>query len=329
MVKNLYKKYLSLCIIICLTAALLCGCHTKEDSAISKTGFYFDTVIQIVIYRDTDDGLLDRCFQYCEEFENRVSRTVKDSEISQINEAGGEPVEVSDDTIKLLEQGILYGDLSGGVFDVTVAPLSTLWNFKDYTGDIPDKESITEALSHVNYKNIMIDGNTVRLKDPEAAIDMGGIAKGYMADRLKEFLLSEGVERGMINLGGNVLTIGKKEDGGNWNIGIRKPFADKQEVIMSVSVGDQSVVTSGSYERYFKTEDGRIWHHILDTKTGYPCDNELYSVTILSDSSVEGDALSTTCFALGLKKGMELIGRTDGVEAIFITQDYKIVDTRK
>lgn len=329
MVKNLYKKYLTLCVIACLTAALLCGCRTKEESAISKTGFYFDTVIQIVIYRDTDDGLLDRCFQYCEEFENRVSRTIKDSDISRINAAQGAPVEVSDDTISLLEQGIFYGDLSNGVFDITVAPLSTLWNFKDHTGDIPDKEGIAEALSHVNYKNILIDGNTVRLKDPKAAIDLGGIAKGYMADRLKEFLLEEGVERGMINLGGNVLTIGKKEGGANWNIGIRKPFADKQEVITSVSVGDRSVVTSGSYERYFQTDDGRIWHHILDTETGYPCENELYSVTILSDSSVEGDALSTICFALGLDKGMELIKHTDGVEAVFVTQDYEIVDTRK
>lgn len=326
MVKNIYKTYLL--IGICLFAGMLTGC-TKEKEPISKTGFYFDTVIQLVIYEEEDSTLLDTCFAYCEEFEKKISRTLPDSEISRINQAKGKPVQVSDETIELLQTGIAYGELSGGTFDITVAPLSNLWNFKDDKHVLPTKAELHEACSHVDYRKIHIEGNEVTLQDPEAAIDLGGIAKGYMADKLKDFLLSQGVERGMINLGGNVLTIGQKADGSAWNIGIRRPFDEKNGVMTSVSVQDSSVVTSGSYERYFRTEDGRLYHHILDPKTGYPCDTELYSVTILSEESVDGDALSTICFALGLEKGKALIEKMDGVEALFVTDTYEVIDTRK
>lgn len=326
MVKNIYKTYLLIGIL--LLAGMLTGC-TKEKEPISKTGFYFDTVIQLVIYEEEDSALLDTCFAYCEEFEKKVSRTLPDSEISRINQANGKPVQVSDETIALLQAGISYGELSEGVFDITVAPLSNLWNFKDDNHKVPAKEELAKACSHVDYRKIHIEGNEVTLQDPEAAIDLGGIAKGYMADKLKEFLLSQGVERGMINLGGNVLTIGEKVDGGSWNIGIRRPFDEKNGVLTSVSVQDSSVVTSGSYERYFRTEDGKLYHHILNPATGNPCDTDLYSVTILSEKSVDGDALSTICFALGLEKGRAFIEGLDGVEALFVTDTYEVIDTRK
>lgn len=326
MVKNIYKTYLLIGII--LLAGMLVGC-TKEKEPISKTGFYFDTVIQLVIYEEEDSALLDTCFAYCEEFEKKISRTLPDSEISRINQAKGKPVQVSDETIELLRAGIAYGELSEGAFDITVAPLSNLWDFKGEKHRVPTQKELTEACSHVDYRKIHIKGNEVTLQDPEAAIDLGGIAKGYMADKLKDFLLSQGVERGMINLGGNVLTIGQKADGGAWNIGIRKPFDETNGVITSVSIQDSSVVTSGSYERYFRTEEGRLYHHILNPDTGYPCENGLYSVTILSDKSVDGDALSTICFALGLEEGRALIERLDGVEALFVTDTYEVIDTRK
>jgi len=235
---------------------------------------------------------------------------------------------VSDTTIELLKKGIKFGELTDGAFDITIAPLSELWDFKNNPGNVPSESDIAEALSHVNYKNIVIEGNTVTLTDPEAAIDLGGIAKGYMADQLKEYLLREGVNSAIINLGGNVLTIGEKPDETAFNIGIQKPFDEQNATITSVQVKDSSVVTSGSYERYFKVNDV-IYHHILNTKNGYPCDNGLLSVTILSEASIDGDALSTTCFALGLEKGQELIASLEGIDAIFVTEDFEIVDTRK
>lgn len=320
------KRLLRL-LVICAIPFLLSGCNFKAQEPISKTGFYFDTIISITIYDSNDQTLLEQCFTHCEELENLLSRTIPTSDISRINSAAGAPVAVSDTTIELLKQGIYYGELTDGAFDITVAPLSDVWNFKENTGILPTEHAITEALSHVSYENIQIDGNTVTLTDPEAAIDLGGVAKGYIADVLKEFLKSKGVTSALIDLGGNILTLGSKPDGTAFQIGIKKPF-DTKEVITSVSASDLSVVTSGSYERFFEV-DGVKYHHILDTKSGYPSSTGLLSVTILSKKSIDGDALSTSCFALGLEKGRSLIDSLDGIDAIFITEDYKVIDTRK
>jgi thiamine biosynthesis lipoprotein len=155
-------------------------------------------------------------------------------------------------------------------------------------------------------------------------IDLGGIAKGYIADRLKEYLVGEGVTGGIIDLGGNILCIGGKTEQEDFKIGIRQPFADRNETIASVSIRDKSVVSSGVYERYIQTEDGKIYHHILDPRTGYSYENGLLGVTIISDKSVDGDGLSTTVFALGLEDGMKLVESLDGVEAAFVTEDEKV-----
>ena len=320
--KRLYRL-----ILLCMVMVLLCGCSLTTKEPLSKTGFHFDTVITITLYDSKNEELLNTCFDYCKNFENLVSRTISTSDISRINTASGSSVEVSDTTIELLKKGIEFGELTDGAFDITIAPLSELWDIKNNPGNVPSDTDISEALSHVNYKNIVIEGNTVTLTDPEAAIDLGGIAKGYMADQLKEYLLREGVASAIINLGGNVLTIGEKPDGNAFHIGIQKPFDEKNTTITSVSVKDTSVVTSGSYERYFEVND-TIYHHILNTDTGYPCDNELFSVTILSEKSIDGDALSTSCFALGLEEGQKLIESLENIDAIFVTEDYEIIDTR-
>ena len=307
---------------------LLCGCSLTIKEPLSKTGFHFDTVITIILYDSKNEKILNTCFDYCKEFENLVSRTIKTSEISKINRANGQPVEVSDTTIELLKKGIEFGELTDGAFDITIAPLGELWDFKNNPRNVPSEADINEALSHVNYKNILIDGNTVTLSDPKAAIDLGGIAKGYIADQLKEYLLSENVTSAIINLGGNVLTVGNKPDGNAFHIGIQKPFDEQNATITSVSVKDSSVVTSGSYERYFKVDD-TIYHHILNTETGYPCDNGLLSVTILSEESIDGDALSTACFTLGLEEGQKLIESLEDIDAIFVTKNFEIINTHK
>ena len=151
-------------------------------------------------------------------------------------------------------------------------------------------------------------------------IELGAIAKGFIADKLKEYLAGSGVTSGTINLGGNVLCIGKKTDGTPFRIGIQQPFADRNEIITAIKAEDISVVSSGIYERYFK-KDGKIYHHILDPSTGYPYNNGLEAITIISKKSTDGDALSTTCFALGLEKGMEFAESLSGVYAVFITED--------
>ena len=307
-----------------LSAVLLSGCTTLPKSeSLTMTGTYFDTVVQIEVW-GADQDMIEHCRKMCETYEQMLSATIKTSEISRINNAGGEPVSVSDDTAELIEKGIEYGEISGGLFDITIAPASGLWNFTDNEDKtIPDPAELAEAVSHIDYRCVHVDGNTVVLTDPEAQIDLGGIAKGYIADRLKEYLESEGIEHALIDLGGNMLALGGRYDGTDFRIGLQKPFAETGTAMAALSINDQSVVTSGDYERYFE-KDGVIYHHILAPSTGYPVQNDLDQVTIISERSVDGDALSTTCFAMGLEDGMELIRSLDGVEAIFVTKDGEI-----
>ena len=308
-----------------MLCSIFIGCSNANPY--SKSGFYFDTVITITLFDNSNDELIDECFRICEELENKFSISIETSEISRINAANGAPVKVSNETLELLHTGIYYGQLSNGCFDITIAPLSTLWNFDKQSQKIPSDVDIETALTHVNYKNIKIDGNTVTLTDTNASINLGGIAKGYIADRLKQYLLENNVSSAIINLGGNVVTIGQKEDGSPFKIGIQKPFSQSGETMISLSSTDNSIVTSGVYERCFTVED-TLYHHILDITTGYPCETDLLSATILSDNSVDGDALSTICILLGSQKSIELIEDLENIDAIFITKDYEIIDTR-
>lgn len=317
-------KYKRLTALLSSAALLLSGCSglPKERDQI-YTDTLFDTVVRIEIYDRVDEDVLKGCENICKKYHSMFSNKIEDSEISQINSAGGNAVEVSDETVTLLKKAIYYGDLSNGAFDVTIAPVSDLWDFHAETPALPAPEAVYEAASHVDYKNILIDDNTVRLLDPYASIDVGGIAKGYIADILKKYLKEQGVKHAVINLGGNVLAMGKRLDGNDYNIGIQKPFDMTGEAITSVRVANKSVVTSGTYQRYFES-DGKIYHHILDPHTGYPCENNLYSVTVITNSSLTADALSTTCFLLGYDKSMRLIEQLDNVDAVFITNDNKI-----
>ncbi|MCI9423495.1 FAD:protein FMN transferase [Lachnospiraceae bacterium WCA-9-b2] len=317
-------KYKKLTALLVSAALLLSGCSgLKKEQNQVYTDTLFDTVVRIEILDRADEEVLKGCENICKKYHAMFSNKIEDSEISRINSAGGNSVEVSDETVTLLRKAIYYGDLSNGAFDVTIAPVSNLWDFHAEAPALPAPEAIYEAASHVDYKNILIDGNTVRLLDPYASIDVGGIAKGYIADILKKYLKEQGVKHAVINLGGNVLAMGSRLDGSDYNIGIQKPFDMTGEPITSVRISNKSVVTSGTYQRYFEA-DGKLYHHILDPNTGYPCENNLTSVTIITNSSLTADALSTTCFLLGYDKSMRLIEQLDNVDAVFITNDNKI-----
>lgn len=303
---------------------LLSGCSglpQKQKQVYTDT--LFDTVIRIEIYDSAGEDILKGCEEICKKYDSMFSNKVEDSEISRINSAGGAPVEVSSETVTLIKKAVYYSDLSNGVFDITIAPVSNLWDFHADEPVPPAAEAVAAAASHVDYKNILIKDNIIQLLDPYAAIDVGAIAKGYIADRLKDYLKDHGIRHALINLGGNVLAIGTKLDGSDYNIGIQRPFAQTGEPITSVRLSDKSVVTSGTYQRYFESE-GKTYHHILDPHTGYPCENTLQSVTIITNSSLTADALSTTCFLLGYDKGLRLVNQLDNVDAVFITNDDEI-----
>jgi len=310
--------------IIFLMICLFCGCKASTASPVSRQTVLFDTIIQIRIYGTNVDAVLDGCIEKCNYYENLFSRTKADSDIYRINQANGSPVEVDPETITLLEKALSYCELSNGAFDITLAPISDLWNFQNNGGILPDPEQIEKKLSAVGYKNIHITGNTVQITNPDTQIDLGAIAKGYIADQLKVYLKENGIEHAIIDLGGNILTLGGKPDGSKFNIAIQRPFDTQGTPITTVKTADASVVTSGIYQRYVEI-DGNIYHHILNPKNGYPYDNALYSVTIISDSSTEADALSTTCFSLGLEDGLALINNLDDTEALFITDNYELI----
>lgn len=313
--------------IIALTAAislLISGCSkplSKKD--LTYTDTLFDTVISVQILDPVDEKVLKGCEKLCKEYDAKFSKSNEESEISRINNAKGKFVEVSDDTITLLKKGLYYCELSHGIFDITIGSVSDLWDFHAEDPKVPSRKKIRSAKGHVNYRGILIQDNRVKLTDPKARLDIGAIAKGYIADRLKEYLKKNNVKHAIINLGGNVLTIGTKTDGSKYNIGIQRPFDESGQPITSIKVADKSVVTTGTYQRYFE-KNGKIYHHILDTATGYPCENDLSSVTIITDSSLTADALSTVSFLLGYEEGIKLINLLDNVDAVFITNDGEI-----
>lgn len=302
---------------------LLClplGSCSQASGPITKTSFKLNTVVTITIYDSSDVSLLDHALELCDDYENLFSRTRETSELYQINQ--GEKTALSPETEELLNIALSYGRMSGGLFDPSIGPVSSLWDFHAETPRVPADSEIKEALPLINSDKIHISNHTIELENG-MMLDLGAISKGYIADRIKEYLVEQGVKSAIIDLGGNVLCIGSRPDGTPFQIGIRQPFEDTSTAAAALSVTDQSVVTSGIYERCF-TQDDVLYHHLLNPKTGYPCDNELASVTIVSDHSVDGDALSTCCFLMGTEQGMKLINSLTDVQAVFITREGEL-----
>ncbi len=312
--------------ILCLSSLILTACqkHATEIVPYTETRFFFDTLITITIYEDRQD-VLDKAIELCAEYQERLSLNDEGSEIKHINESNGGPVTVSDEMLTILKAGVEYGDTTNGAFDITMKPLANLWKIGKDGENIPNQEDINNTLKIVDYSKIQFDGNVITLPTSDSLIDLGAITKGFIADKIKELLVNEGIDSGIINLGGNIQTIGSKPDGSPFEIGIQKPFGASTESISSVSVIDKCVVTAGVYQRYFENNDV-IYHHILDTTTGYPVDNGLWSVTIIADDAITADILSTVCFLMGLDIGVEYIANLDNVNAIFVTDELEVIE---
>lgn len=305
---------------------LLCGCSSKEP--VEQKTFVLDTIVSITIYdaehMEEAKKIIDDCFQQCKTYENMFSRTIEGSDIYNINHAKGQPVSVSPETAYLIETAIKYSIISNGSFDISIAPVSSLWDFHAETPKPPAADMVAEQLQYVGYENIHVDGTTVTLAQAQCAIDLGGIAKGYIADQLYSLLQERGVKSAIIDLGGNIMTVGGKTDKEPFHIGIKDPFQNTGDIIGAVPAMNLSLVTSGIYERFFIFND-TLYHHILNPKTGYPIDSDLASVTVFSPHSIDGDALSTASFVMGLEDGLALINTLKDIEAIFITKDGQYI----
>ena len=291
-----------------------CGSHKEPAEAHSVTVFAMDTVMELTIYGD--EGLLEQAEDLILELDGKLSVTDGESEIFKVNSYGGGAV--STDTRELLERALALCGESEGALDISVYPVLQAWGFTTGEYRVPDGEEIETLLQAVDYRNVSIgeDGSVVLASGME--IDMGSVAKGYASDRLVELFTENGVDSGILNLGGNVYAMGTKPDGSPWRVAITAPTEGGYAGV--VEVEDRAVVTSGGYERYFE-QDGIRYHHIIDPAAGYPVDNGFLSVTVIGSDGLACDALSTALFVMGPAKAAEFWEKRGGFEAVFITSE--------
>jgi len=323
---NRMKKTVTLMFFTAILLFTNASC-SNEPQPVKGSQFLLDTVVEITLYEKEDIArkIIDELFEEIANSERKYSRHISDSEITKVNKNPGKPVKVSEDTLDMVKKSLEFSSLSEGLFDITVGPLVDLWDINGENPHIPTQSEIDSILNRIDYRKISVDSEniTLSIQNEGMSIDTGAIAKGYITDRLVSILREKDINHALLNLGGNLYMHGSKPDGSDWNVGIRNPYGLQGDYIAVVSVKNMSVVTSGIYERYFES-GGKRYHHILNPKTGYPEDNNLASVSILSASSATADGLSTTVFLLGLEDGMSLIEGIDGVEAIIVTTDRKV-----
>ncbi len=331
------KNLISIITALILCVIFVCSCsfnaNRVSNDIYTSNGFYFDTLISISIYdripQNEADEILAGCMNLCQKYENLFSKSIETSDIYQINHSNGKPVTVSKETFELIKESCDIAQKSNGTVDPTIGAVSQLWDFKSTDSSIPAEDSISNALKTVDYNNILLDEHNVSicLSSPETSLDLGFIAKGYIADSVKDYLLSKNITSAIINLGGNILCIGNnvRKDNSPFTIGIKDP-ADTQKYLKAYAISDRSIVSSGDYERYFEIGNHR-YHHILSTKNGYPADSVLSQVTVISDKSLLGDKLSTLLYILGPDEGCTFVDKYyPDCSVIFVYKDGTIFE---
>lgn len=272
---------------------------------------------------------LKQASQYMRQLEKKLNFYDENSEISSINRNSGiDFVKVSSHTFDIIKAAKHYSEMTNGIFDVTIAPLVKKWCINSSSPKVLSRKEVESVKSLVNYQDILLDeeNESVMIAKKNQKIDLGGIAKGYIADKVIELYEKSGVQSGIINLGGNVKVLGRKADDLKWSVGIVKPEKHSSDNIAALSIEDMSVVTSGSYERGFRY-NGKMYHHIINPVTGFPAETDLKSITIVSKNSLEGDALSTPLFIMGKYKAYEFM-KANKISGIMITDDDKIIVTK-
>ncbi|MBQ8208988.1 MAG: FAD:protein FMN transferase [Clostridia bacterium] len=296
----------------------------KKDASLEFTGYVMGSQVTGTFYGNNDDGIADEIISVMKKEEDEyISKYKESSEIYSLNKNGS--AQFSEHTAQLISKSLAIAKDSGGAFDITVGALSALWNFDNYTQSVPDEALIADALQTCDYEQIKINGDVFTLGDGQQ-LDLGAVGKGVACDDALKVLENSEVDSAVISVGGTVLTYGENPDTDFWTVGIRSPEKDDSSVFMKLKIsGTAFVSTSGSYEKYFE-RDGRLYHHILSTKTGYPVENGLISVTIIADSGLVADALSTACFALGPDKSYSLLEKYNA-DAVFVCGDGRVYIT--
>jgi len=322
-----YKNFRSLFLLLlfCVFIIFTAGCSdSRSNEHLSETRLFLDTYCTITVHGDVDEALLDEAFILLAELEALFSITIEGSDVWRINYSGGEPVAVDPRTMELIEVGLKFGELSHGMFDITIGRLSRLWDFGDEPY-IPTEAEIEEALATVDYRQVILDGNTVQLANPNAWIDLGAIAKGFMAYEIAEFLAANGVTGALVNLGGDIVAVGNRHDGSPWRVALRKPFGDDGERLGILEVSWACVLSSGTYQRQFEI-DGVRYHHILDPNTGKPVISDVVSATLITHTAVIGEGYSTVAILMGSERTQELLDHIPGfVGAVLVLEDGEVL----
>ena len=304
----------------------LSGCEEKVEPKASDTRFYLGTACTITLYDRGEASRIDTAFDQVQNVEQRMSFRRAESEVNGVNkEAGKSPVHVSPETFYVIEEALRFSGITEGEFDITVGPLVELWGIGTEEAAIPEEEAIEKLLPLVDYTKVVLNEKqrTVYLEKEGMKIDLGGIAKGYAADKAVSVLKEADVARGIIDFGGNIFALGRKNEETSWRIGVQHPRGRRGSFLGILEVTDKAVVSSGDYERFF-LRDGVRYHHILDSDTGYPVRNALVSVTTVAEDSLTADALSTAVFSMGLERGLAFLGSRPEAEGVLVTKENKI-----
>lgn len=332
------KRWTGLTALACAAAfmgstAALAGCSGQASSSgggrqgadqAQVEFFAMDTYMTLTAYGDGAQAALEKAQDEVEKLEDEWSVTNENSEIYQLNHSGGNPVTLSDDTADIVGFALEMAEETGGDLDPTIYPVLEAWGFTTDENRIPAPEELQALLEYVGYEKVELNGQEILL--PEGMeLDLGAVGKGWAGDVAAEMLEEQGITSALLDLGGNIQAIGSRPGGGGWRLGIRNPFGDGQVGLLTVS--DCAVVTSGSYERYFVGEDGREYTHIIDPETGYPVDNGLVSMTIVTEEGKTADALSTSMFVKGLEGAEEYWREHQDFEMIAITEEGDIYVT--
>lgn len=315
------KIKLSLTLFLTLLITLLSACGLREEK-VSESVFAMDTYMQLEIYGE--QSALDAVKAELERLDGLFSSTEAESDIYKLNHSGS--AEVDKTTAELIGRSLELCGLTGGSLDITVYPLVEKWGFIDKNYKIPAQSEIDSLLENVDYTKVEQNSGTVTIPDG-FELDLGAVAKGFAADRARDILKDSEVKSAVLNLGGTVLAYGEKPSGESWRVGVANP-ENSAEFVGVIECRDKTVVTSGSYERYFVGDDGKTYCHIIDPKTGYPADNGVTSVTVVSDDGTKNDALSTALFVMGAEKAAEFCREHTDFDCVILTNDKKAYVTK-
>lgn len=308
--------------------AVLTGCGgEKEVSSQSSQVFAMDTVMLLTVYGDQAQQGLDQAEQTIQKLEKLWSATDETSEIWALNHSGGNWVELSEDTREILSRGLELCALTDGALDLTAYSAVQAWGFPTGAYRVPNEGELEQLVGTIDYTQVELDDNQARLPE-DMSLDLGAVAKGRLGEVLSQDLKELGVTSALLELGGNIQTVGTKPDGSRWRVGIQDPNSQEGGYLAIVEVADQAVVTSGDYQRYFE-QDGQTYCHIMDPATAAPADSGVDSVTIVGSDGTVCDALSTALFVMGEEKGAQFWKDHPELdfEAIFVSQDGTIAVT--